>query len=82
MTTDQFPYALTFTDGCTIVRKARKQHHCSGGHNGETRLACHKPILKGDTYIEYLGESPAFQSGYRYHVECALQQGLLQKVAP
>jgi hypothetical protein len=62
----------------TYFRKARKQHCCWGGHNGEKRTPCSEPILSGSPYVEYVGEVPAFQSGHRYHYECARQQGLIR----
>ena len=64
-------------DGSVIVRIARKEHRCDGGHNGQTRTKCDKPIAPHSVYIEYTGESSPFTSGYRYHVYCAVQQGLL-----
>lgn len=63
----------------TYFRKARKQHHCWGGHNGTKNTRCNEPIAPGSTYIEYVGEVPCFQSGYRYHYECARQQGLIRR---
>ena len=69
-------------DGSVIVRRARKAHHCAGGHDGQKHTYCGRPIAKGMVYIEYLGESPAFQSGARYHSECAAQQGLLERIKP
>jgi len=65
-------------DGSVVIRRSRGVHHCFGGHDGERRTHCDAPITKGMVYIEYLGESPAFQSGARYHVKCAVQQGLVE----
>lgn len=64
-------------DDMVIIRIARKEHHCSGGHNGRERTICLAPIYPCAVYVEYLGESPAYSSGQRYHVDCALEQGLL-----
>jgi hypothetical protein len=63
----------------TYFRKARKQHRCWGGHDGSKRVNCDKPIERGSQYIEYVGETPLWQSGQRYHYECACQQGLVKK---
>lgn len=45
-----------------IVRKARKPwvcHHCGA------------EIEKGESHLEYMGETPAYQSGHRYCWGCA-----------
>lgn len=63
----------------TIFRKARKQHRCCGGHDGQRRTKCEEPIRQGDQYVEYVGEVPLWQSGYRYHHVCAEQQGLIRR---
>lgn len=63
----------------TIFRTARKAHRCNGGHDGTTRTRCDKPIAKGEQYVEYVGEVPLWQSGYRYHHVCAEQQGLIRR---
>ncbi len=34
--------------------------------------ACGYVIEPGDRYVEYIGEAPAYQSGIRYSVPCAL----------
>ena len=64
-------------DGNVIIRLARKTHYCSGGHDGQRRTRCNNKINPGDLYVEYTGESPLYESGYRYHPLCAKQQGLL-----
>lgn len=64
-------------EGSVMIRRARKEHQCSGGHDGSVRVPCADPIRVGDSYVEYTGESHPFQSGRRYHPACALQQGLL-----
>jgi len=61
----------------TFIRTARKNHFCSGGHDGERNTRCDKPIEAGSTYIEYVGESTPFHSGHRYHLNCAQEQGLI-----
>lgn len=61
----------------TFWRTARKAHRCDGGHDGQKRVPCNVPIASGTRYVEYLGEAPMYSSGYRYHLECAAQQGLL-----
>ena len=62
----------------TFLRVARKEHRCAGGHNGQTNVPCRKPIRKGERYVESCSETPLFQSGNRYHFECAVQQGILE----
>ena len=64
----------------TIFRKARKPHRCYGGHDGTRRTRCGELIQAGAEYVEYVGEVPLWQSGYRYHHECARQQGLIRPV--
>jgi hypothetical protein len=61
----------------TLIRTARKQHRCSGGHNGKDNVACNLPIMPREVYIEYMGEATPFHSGARYHIDCAKQQGLI-----
>ena len=65
----------------TIFRTARKEHRCHGGHDGQRRTKCDEPIQRGQQYVEYVGEVPLWQSGYRYHHVCAEQQGLVRRVA-
>lgn len=70
----------------SLFRTARKQHRCDsfelaerpapGGPRTE-RVSCPTPILVGEQYVEYLGESAAFQSGQRYHRDCAKRGGVL-----
>ncbi len=50
-----------FIENC-IVRIARKAHRCR---------SCKRPITSGDSYVEYVGETPAFSSGESYCLECA-----------
>jgi hypothetical protein len=66
-----------------VIRKARKPHRCDHWERDEgepdrmgvlPRRYCDTPIRPGDTYLEYLGESPAFQSGYAYCAEHALAE--------
>lgn len=64
-------------DGSVIIRRARKDWRCQGGHNGIKRTRCDEPIPKNTLYIEYIGETPLYESGTRYHPTCAQQQGLL-----
>lgn len=68
-------------DGTIIFRTARKAHHCDGSHDHAKgrRATCLQggTISKGEPYVEYLGESPLYQNGYRYHYDCAETQGLL-----
>lgn len=46
----------------TFWRRARKAHRC---------FHCGQPIVRGEEYLEYLGESSAYESGKRFHVVCA-----------
>lgn len=72
-------------DGSVMVRRARKQHTCWGGHaKGVGRVRCQfgGVIAPKTVYIEYCGESPLYQSGHRYHVECAAEQGLTEPLVP
>lgn len=63
----------------SFVRTARMVHHCASFHvvddltasEGFRRAWCQRPIAAGETYVEYKGESAAFQSGHRYHLDCA-----------
>lgn len=40
---------------------------------------CNRRITAGSHYVEYFGETPAFQSGYRFCAECAIAAGLARK---
>lgn len=64
-------------DGNGFIRTARMAHSCAGWHDGTKRVRCDRLINKGERYVEYCGESSPFQSGLRYHFECAATQGLL-----
>lgn len=61
------------------LRRARKEHFCAGRIFRDRHAvgwSCKGvPISRGDQYVEYVGETPTFQSGVRYHVECALREG-------
>lgn len=67
-------------DGGVVVRRANKQHRCYGGHDGEKRTECTRPIMPREVYIEYLGDAIPFHHGPRYHVECAVMQGLVEHI--
>jgi hypothetical protein len=45
-------------------RTARRDYTCA---------ACGKDIYGKERYFEYLGETPSFQSGKRYHAACATE---------
>jgi len=79
-TLESYRIKPSMDDGSVIIRKAGKEHLCHGGHNGERHVRCTDPIKAGTTYVEYVGEVAPFQSGYRYHLACAAQQGLLEKL--
>jgi len=63
-----------------VIRTARKAHRChhwepAGPADPVThalpRRYCATPINPGDRHLEYLGESAAFESGFRYCPEHA-----------
>jgi hypothetical protein len=72
MTTDSQP---RFID-CCIVRIARRKWTCRGDGAvppyTQFAPACQQTIHAGDRYLEYVGESPAYQSGTRHCWACAL----------
>jgi len=57
-------------EGC-LWRRARKAHTCYG---------CGQPIQPGERYIEWLGESHAYEAGDRYHAGCAAERGMVRAV--
>lgn len=72
-----------FIDG-TFWRKARKAHRCHGygrapllipdSRSRRERLhdpGCRRTIERGESYLEYLGESAACEAGQRYTLPCA-----------
>jgi hypothetical protein len=69
---------ILINDGSVLLRTARKQHFCSGGHDGTRHIHCNTPIEPRETYIEYTGETTPYHSGKRFHLECAQQQGLIK----
>jgi hypothetical protein len=66
--------------GLGAVRSARKPYRCRCAErngiwvetNPDYRPDCLHEIAPGDTYFEYTGETPAYQSGVRYCVRCAV----------
>jgi hypothetical protein len=68
-----------------VVRRARRAHQCRT--SGDRRHWDHGPlppshtpvIAPGEYHLEYLGESPAFQSGPRYCLACGVAAGLLRQ---
>ena len=67
----------------SYFRCARKEWSCWGGYDNKARkhTKCDVPIKRGEIYVEYCGEVAAFQSGKRYHLSCAVQQGLIARKA-
>lgn len=61
-----------------LIRTARKDHRCyCNQHNREDRVEwhwCEEVIHAGSKHPEYVGESPAYQSGHRYCPPCAKWQ--------
>lgn len=71
----------------TFSRMARFSHTCRGRQYDARGCAiegseCPRPIHRLEIYIEYVGESAAFQSGARFHVECAEREGLIAPGLP
>lgn len=81
----------TLLDGA-FLRTARKQYRCCAplrDENGrwirrqqgampvQVPVRCHAEIRRGDRYVEYVGETPLYQSGDRYCLACARSEGLL-----
>ena len=68
-----------------VLRTARKAHHCCTARKGTVRGWDGGPfppehtgqILPGEQYVEYFGESAAYQSGFRYCGACAKAAGLI-----
>lgn len=56
-----------------VFRHARKQYECCGDGSAGRRHArdCPGVILPGEKHFEYLGETPAYQSGPRLTLACA-----------
>lgn len=61
------------SDNTIIIRKARKDWRCWGDGASKANHApgCSTQILKGQKYVEYVGETPAYQSGSRHSMACA-----------
>lgn len=66
--------------GSAFIRVARIAHHCNGGHDGVQRTKCTKSITKSEQYVEFVGESHPYESGKRYHMACAEQQGIVERL--
>jgi|WetSurSiteA1Bulk_404760.scaffolds.fasta_scaffold479844_1 hypothetical protein len=74
-----------------VVRRARKDHRCrtmmKGGEevrgwDGGRLPHDHTPVIRrGDPYVEYMGESAAYESGSRYCSGCSRAAGLAREVA-
>jgi hypothetical protein len=60
---------LCIKDPATCLGVARQQFECCGGHNAER--PCLRTIQRGDLYVEHRGSV--------YHVECAIQHGLVER---
>lgn len=57
------------------VRTARKEWECAGdgkAHHPNHASACPRVIHPGEDYLEYLGDAPAYQSGTRHSLACAV----------
>lgn len=56
------------------ARRAAKQHQCHlFGEDGQSR-DCTEFINAGDLYVENLDSAPAYHSGTRYCVPCAVKE--------
>jgi hypothetical protein len=53
-------------------RTARKEHKCKGDGSTSHRHAANCPLVirAGEDYVEYYGDTPAYQSGSRITVPC------------
>lgn len=60
-----------------IIRRALKPHSCEGDGSSARRHApgCPGTIPAGAEHVEYVGETPAYQSGRRVAEPCALAFG-------
>lgn len=73
-----------FTEGWAeenaIYRTARKTYRCegSGGIPARHSDACPKLIRPGEAYIEYVGETPAYQRGSPHSIACAINFGFIK----
>ena len=75
---------IVTTDSDFVVRVARKEHICRGDYDVENRkrISCARgPIKKGERYVEDVTANGPFQSGNRYHAECAIHQGIAKATA-
>lgn len=78
-----FRIAPAMDNGSVIVRRARTAWECAGGHDGKQHTKCTRgPIWANTVYVEYTGETSPYGSGVRYHVECAAEQGLVERIGP
>jgi hypothetical protein len=57
-----------------VYRRARRTYACDcpGGSAPEPHCDCRGHIEPGDRYVEYFGETPAYQSGLRYCLPCGV----------
>jgi len=57
-----------------MLRTARKSHMCAGDGSASHRHAedCPRRIVPGTKYIECFWSTPAFQSGTRVSMACAV----------
>src|SRR5574341_2334252 len=77
------PMPKLTTGNTFVLRRARKAHRCKT--HGLLRSWDHEPLPPNRMdiipptalYVEYLGETPAYQSGQRYCFACALAAGLV-----
>lgn len=79
--------------GEMVIRRARKQHRCRtmgsysrhererlrGWDGGPVPAEHSGTIAVGESYVEYLGESPPYESGVRYCYACSVAAGLIAK---
>jgi len=56
----------------TSLRVARQPYQCCGGHNGESGVPRNQLIRRGELYVEHWDS--------RYHPECAIERGLIERV--
>lgn len=60
-------------DGVILRQRARKRWRCwgSGARTAQHTAGCSGWIEPGEAYVEYIAETPSYQSGSRHSMLCA-----------